>query len=547
MKNPHRLKFSLVQSRWNTDSVLPHGGFLAVVACCLVLYGLSLSATLLGAEAGAIHAAAATVTASDLLRHVQVLADDSLEGRAAGSRGGYAAGTYLAGRFHQYGLEPAGDSGAYFQIFQSGYRNVLGLLPGKDPQLKNELILIAAHYDHVGYGTRANSFGPIGYIHNGADDNASGVAAVLELAEACVQAGIPLRRSVLFALWDAEEKGMLGSYYWLQHPTVSHQRIAAMINLDMIGRLRNNRLEVYGSRTAAGLRQTVVWANHTSQLTLDFPWEMKANSDHYPFFVQRIPTLMFHTGLHEDYHRPTDDTEKINVEGMQQVVRLILEVMISLADQEHRLEFRPEALQEGVDEQRAFERLPPPAPGRLGIRWQWSQMLSDDVALVGANDTMSGLSQGVQITEVLPDSPAGRQGLKVGQWIVAVNDQPLQSPHDFLRCVFPGNDHLELRVLDPAEKSVRRVQVPPHFPPMRVGISWRSSTAEPGVFYLITVIPGSPADLAGLHPGDRLYAVNGRTIFSSEELQRVFAELVGSTEVLIERRGQLITRILELP
>jgi membrane-associated protease RseP (regulator of RpoE activity) len=113
--------------------------------------------------------------------------------------------------------------------------------------------------------------------------------------------------------------------------------------------------------------------------------------------------------------------------------------------------------------------------------------------------------------------------------------------------VFPGNDHLELRVLDPAEKSVRRVQVPPHFPPMRVGISWRSSTAEPGVFYLITVIPGSPADLAGLHPGDRLYAVNGRTIFSSEELQRVFAELVGSTEVLIERRGQLITRILELP
>jgi Zn-dependent M28 family amino/carboxypeptidase len=131
-------------------------------------------------------------------------------------------------------LQPAGHDGAYFQLFGPGYRNILGIIPGSDPALSNQFVLISAHYDHVGYGTRRNSNGPIGYIHNGADDNASGTAAVLELVEAFQRLAIPPRRSVLFVLWDGEEKGLLGSLHWLSYPTVALENVRLMINLDMV-------------------------------------------------------------------------------------------------------------------------------------------------------------------------------------------------------------------------------------------------------------------------------------------------------------------------
>src|SRR5207247_2064991 len=126
-------------------------------------------------------------TADELLDHVSFLADDVLEGRETGSRGGRAAGGYLAEQLRKTGLTPMGDSGSYFQAFGSGSRNLLGLVEGSDPDLKHDVIVIGAHYDHVGYGNRRNSYGPFGYIHNGADDNASGVSALLELADAFIR------------------------------------------------------------------------------------------------------------------------------------------------------------------------------------------------------------------------------------------------------------------------------------------------------------------------------------------------------------------------
>ncbi len=229
----------------------------------------------LAVENLALEAAIESIQSKQLQKHVDVLADDSFEGREAGSRGGRAAGTYLLKQIRELGLEGGGANGSYVQMFQGNFRNLLGVLPGSDPDLKDEVIVLGAHYDHVGYGTRRNSKGPIGYIHNGADDNASGTSGLLEVAEALCSLPTPPRRTVLFAFWDGEEKGLLGSKHWVSDPTISLDRIKLMINVDMIGRPNPNRLEVSGTRSLAGLRELVVRQNRFSDLHVNFPWKIK--------------------------------------------------------------------------------------------------------------------------------------------------------------------------------------------------------------------------------------------------------------------------------
>ncbi|MBX3438898.1 MAG: M20/M25/M40 family metallo-hydrolase, partial [Planctomycetaceae bacterium] len=270
--------------------------------------------------------ARATINARDLRRHVSFLASDTLEGRAAGSHGGRAAGSYLVNEFRRIGLTPAGEGDDYLQEFGRGYRNALALLPGSDPLLRDEVVLIGAHYDHVGFGRPGNSFGPFGQIHNGADDNASGAAALLEAAEACAQLDPRPARTILFALWDAEEDGLLGSEHWAAHPTLPLQRVKLVVNMDMVGRLRGDRVTVYGARTATGLRRLAALANLGTGLSLDFDRTQRKDSDHWTFYRRDIPYLMFHTGDHDDYHRPSDDADKLNYEGLERVTQLTFEI-----------------------------------------------------------------------------------------------------------------------------------------------------------------------------------------------------------------------------
>src|SRR5262245_28913751 len=245
---------------------------------------VSLLARASGADRSSLALAAASITTEELKGHVDVLADDTFEGREAGSRGGHAAARYVLQAFERHGATPAGESGSYFQSFHGASRNILGLVEGSDPRLKDEVIVIGAHYDHVGYGRSNNSFGPLGYIHNGADDNASGVAGMLEVLEAVKRLPIAPRRSMLFAAWDSEEGGLNGSRYWVSRPTVSLARVVLAINLDMIGRMRNGRLEILGSRTAPGLRRLASEANSESPTAMVFDWKLKADSDHWSFY-----------------------------------------------------------------------------------------------------------------------------------------------------------------------------------------------------------------------------------------------------------------------
>ena len=144
-------------------------------------------------------------------------------------------------------IQPAAPDGDYFQPFLPESRNILVRLPGSDPDLKREYVVIGAHYDHVGRGNSRNSRGPIGQIHNGADDNASGTSALLELVDAFCSLDVAPKRSLLFVFWDGEEQGLLGSQYWISAPTVPLEQIRLVINIDMIGRLRDNRADVFGT------------------------------------------------------------------------------------------------------------------------------------------------------------------------------------------------------------------------------------------------------------------------------------------------------------
>ena len=297
------------------------------------------------AEGDARAAAMLSITADEANEHVAKLADDTFEGRESGSRGGRAAGIYIVERLKSLGIKGALPKGGYYQNF-GVYSNILASIEGRDPLLNQQAIVVGAHYDHVGYGNARNSLGPTGFIHNGADDNASGVAGLLEVADAIARLPRPPKRTILFAFWDGEERGLLGSKHWVDQPTVPLAQVPIVLNADMIGRMRGNRVIVYGSRSIAGLRRLVCRQNDASDLTLDFSWELKGDSDHYTFISRNIPVLMLFTGLHEDYHRPSDDVEKINKDGMERISRLIFNVVMELAEADVLGSFRHEVQQE---------------------------------------------------------------------------------------------------------------------------------------------------------------------------------------------------------
>jgi Zn-dependent M28 family amino/carboxypeptidase len=354
-----------------------------------------------------------SITADDAARHVVALADDAFEGREGGTRGGRAAATYIVDQIESLGYEPAGSEGSYYQSFGNGLRNILALLPGSDPHLAAEVVVVGGHYDHVGYGTERNSFGPVGLIHNGADDNASGVAGLIELMKAVRQLAQAPRRSILFAFWDGEEKDLLGSRHFLRvpPPLLVGNRVVFSLNLDMIGRLREQRLTVFGIRTATGLRSLLVAANNQPdrgrRLELAFDWEVADDSDHYPFIAAGIPTLMLHTGLHDQYHRPSDDVEHVNFAGIPLVTRLALAVIASVADEDIPPTFRPAAQSESIATRRRFEEYRPSSRPPVG---RWGIISRSDPA----EPTLP------IVIKVVQDSPAARAGLKAGDRLSAV-------------------------------------------------------------------------------------------------------------------------------
>lgn len=463
-----------------------------------------------------------SITTSDLWRHLGYLAHDGLEGREAGSRGGHMAGDYLAAEMERIGLQPAGDRGGYIQWFAPNFRNIVGMIEGADPVLKREVIAVCAHYDHVGYGTQRNSRGPIGYVHNGADDNASGTSGALELAEAFMFPGARPHRSLLFLFTDAEEKGLLGARHWSAHPTIPIERIVFGVNLDMIGRVRDDRLIVFGWRSAPGLRRLICQHNE-SGLRLEFPWLVKGNADHYAFFERGIPVVLLTSGEHEDYHRPSDDVEKINVEGERRVLRLAFSLVYGMAQGPELPRFREAARQETPAMEKSLLQTPVYVTERFGAAWD------DDRA-------------GPVLTKVTPASPAEKAGLTPGDRVARFGAREIRNAGDLTQAVraAPKQTPVRITVVRPGEAKPVDIQAELDGEPVRVGITWRLDDAEPGTVILSSVLPESPAAAAGLMAGDRILKVAGRQPANEAEFAQLVRILPGPLEVVVERDGRLL-------
>jgi len=283
-------------------------------------------------------------------------------------------------------------------------RNVVGFLPGSDPVKREEIIVIGAHYDHIGFGEVGSLAPEPGGIHHGADDNASGTAGLLELARMLAADRAQLQRSVLFIAFSGEEEGLVGSAYFVRNPTIPIEKVVAMLNLDMIGRMTNDRLFVSGIGSSPQWEEIVKAAN-SDGLSLNLAQSATGGSDHTSFFLRNIPVLFFFTGMHPDYHRPSDTWDKINYEGQAKVVRMVYRVAMALSQREERIAFsRPQ--------QTASERPVRPRGGRvrLGIIPEYT----DD-------------NKGVLLQGVSPGSPAEKAGLKAGDRIIAINGKRVEN------------------------------------------------------------------------------------------------------------------------
>jgi Zn-dependent M28 family amino/carboxypeptidase len=276
--------------------------------------------------------------------------------------------------------------------------NVVGLLPGSDPALRDQAIVIGAHYDHLGFGGE-HSLAPaqVGTVHPGADDNASGTAGVIALARAFAAAG-GARRTLVFAAFAAEEIGLLGSAHYVRHPPVPLERTVAMVNFDMIGRLQNGRVYISGAQTGEGLEALARAANSGVGLDLVLRGDGYDPSDHTSFLARDRPVLFFFTGTHADYHRPSDTADKINAAGMRQVLLLARGAIDALANQQTMLAFRKPAASP-----------PARAGGRGGGYGPYFGSIPD---FGGGSD------KGVLLTGVRQGSPAERAGLRAGDTIV---------------------------------------------------------------------------------------------------------------------------------
>ena len=363
------------------------------------------------------------------------LADDRLGGRKVGSSEADSAAAWIGRRFAGLGLtSPAGVDG-WLQPFtispdapaahgtdlggKTG-RNVVAILPGRDPALRDQYVVVGAHYDHLGRGG-PGTLDPdsVGVPHNGADDNASGVAALLEVARRL--ALTPPGRSVLFLAFSGEEQGLLGSTHYVKNPVVPNDRVVAMLNFDMVGRLRENKLVAYGVETATEFRGLLDSLNARAGFVLTAQGGGYGPSDHTSFTIVRRPVLHFFTGTHPDYHRTSDDADKINVEGIERIAAFVAELTRAIGNRGASLTF--------------VESAPPAAPSG-------SSRSSGYGAYLGSIPDMTGNPGGVLLSGVRAGSPAEQAGIKAGDILVRIgtHDVPdLQAMTDALRAHAPGD------------------------------------------------------------------------------------------------------------
>ncbi|MBF4472920.1 M20/M25/M40 family metallo-hydrolase [Flavobacterium sp. HJJ] len=295
-----------------------------------------------------------TINSSTFYKHDKFLSSDKLEGRFPGTKGNNAAAAYIQKYFKKYGLKKFG--GSYFQSFKLFVKeginkiksdsvttqNVVGYLEGTDKELKNEFIVIGAHYDHWGWGGKGSGSKKKDTIaiHNGADDNASGVAALLCILEELSKSNNKPKRSIIFISFSGEEEGLFGSRYFVNHLPVDKKDVKVMLNMDMVGRLNSEKqLYMGGAGTFPEGVDLMKSLGVNSGLNPVVHAGDVGGSDHVSFYKSSISAVGFHTGGHPQYHTPEDDIELINSKGGELAVKYIYNALTAIANYSQPLYF----------------------------------------------------------------------------------------------------------------------------------------------------------------------------------------------------------------
>ncbi len=349
-----------------------------------------------------------------LMDHVRTLADDAMEGRGVGTPGLDRAAAYIAKAFAEAGLEPAGDDGTYFQAFDAPdgpdgksarLQNVVAVLPGTDPAWSEQSVVLGAHYDHLGRGWPDVRSGHEGKIHNGADDNASGVGVLLEVARILRQELKP-RRSIVFVAFTGEEWGLKGSTHYVEsmkrYPV---EKALAMVNLDTVGRLGEQKLQVLGSGTAREWRHIAMGVGYTTGVESNCIADDPHGSDQVSFQRAGVPAVQLFTGAHEDYHRSTDDVEKVDAEGLVKVAIFTRETIVYLS-----------ARDAPMTATTAGAAAPASAGPKTGRR-----------VSLGTVPDFAHRGRGVRVDGVVEASAAEAAGVKAGDVLLAIDGEALGS------------------------------------------------------------------------------------------------------------------------
>jgi Zn-dependent M28 family amino/carboxypeptidase len=352
---------------------------------------------------------------------VTFLASDELEGRQTGTKGEKEAANYIVKRFTELKLTPKGTEG-YLQSFTFKPKtnphdevkfdvngdgtitgnNVIGFINNK----AENTVIIGAHFDHLGFGGEGSLYrDSIKAIHNGADDNASGVAILLNLA--AKMKGKNIKNNYLFMAFSGEEMGLLGSNYFVKNPTIDTKKVSYMINMDMVGRLKKkSALAVYGTGTSPIFKQTL--KSHNEKFKLIQEESGVGPSDHTSFYLADIPVLHFFTGQHEDYHKPSDDSEKLNYEGMETISSYIFNIITDL-DNNGKLPFRKT--------KNESEETP---------RFKVGLGVIPDYMFDGKGMRIDGISE---------DKPAQKAGLQKGDIVIKLGDSTVVDMMSYMRAL----------------------------------------------------------------------------------------------------------------
>jgi aminopeptidase N len=353
-----------------------------------------------------------------ILAHVKYLASEELEGRGLGSEGLEKAADYITSEFKKAGLKPGGDDNSFFQVWQDKggkenkmmtLKNVVGVIPGKKTEWNDQSLIVCAHYDHLGFGWPDVREGNEGKIHYGADDNASGVAVMLELAK-LLGNNSSADRTIVFIAFTGEESGLRGSRYYIKSSKkYPAKKIMGAINLDTIGRLGKNKILILSSSSASEWKHIAMGIGFVTGIEYELVSQDLDASDQVSFIDAGVPAIQIFSGSNRDYHRPSDRVDKIDTAGMVKIATFAREAIVYLAEREDPMTFTGTA----ISDKKHF----PSGPKRKA-----GTGIMPDFAFQG---------KGVRAAEVAPDSPAAKAGLQKGDVIIGLGEQRVENLREY--------------------------------------------------------------------------------------------------------------------